>query len=103
MHCSTPYDQIEKRQCDPIGIRLGCGLLTGESGCDSCQEETRIVTITSPVLVLERNQIPNQSASDALSWGVKWPGLEALHLLPIRCRAQECMELCFHSSTHLKR
>jgi hypothetical protein len=29
-------------------------------------------------LALGRNQIPNQSVSDALSWGVKWPGREGL-------------------------
>ena len=54
-------------------------------------------------LALQRSQIPNQSVSEALSWGVKWPGREALHLPPIRCRAQECMGLCCHSSTHLRR
>ena len=30
-------------------------------------------------LALGRNQVLNQSVSDALSWGVKWPGREALH------------------------
>jgi hypothetical protein len=35
-------------------------------------------------LALGGNQIHNRSVSGALSWGVKWPGREDLHLPPIK-------------------
>ena len=72
--CSVyqPYDTVEKE----VGPNR---LKTGLWHCDR-----RVgVSFLSGGLVLGRNQFLNESVSDALSWGIKWPGREAPHLPPI--------------------